>query len=127
MKRYVILAALLFPLVQAPLAASAAQPLDASTSQRQAILDLEFQLNDPGQPAAQAHALQTRVASLQSTIETSDIPTALVPAYGGCDADRSVLAYLQDRLQNGNLDPQSQYTDRRNIHDVSANLKQRGC
>jgi hypothetical protein len=98
MKRHVIAAAVVSTLALA---------------QNQHVLDIEYQLNQPGMPAAQAQAAQNQAP--------------MVPVYGSCDADRSVIAYLQDQVQNGNLDAGSAYVDRRNIYDLQVNLRQRGC
>jgi hypothetical protein len=90
-------------------------------------LDLEHRLNDPGMPAAQATAVQNQIAALEAQVNGTDIPALTVPVYGGCDADRSALSYLQDEVQNGGLDQQTLYTYRRNIYDLQVNMRQRGC
>jgi hypothetical protein len=111
-----------------PAAASAASmPLAASQVQRQAILDTEYALSDPGMTAAAATAAQNRVAQLQTQINDNAVPTLPVPVYGGCDADQSALAYLQDQVNTADLDQQTLYTYKRNIYDLQVNLRQRGC
>ncbi len=98
-----------------------------SLAQRQAILNLEYQLNQPGIPAASQPALQQRAASLESQANGTALPALALPVYGSCDADRSVIAYLQDDLTNGDLGYQQQQTDRTAIYDLQVNLQQRGC
>lgn len=111
-----------------PVAAPAQTPLVRSQAQRQQILDLEFQMNiPPGLPAARSAQLQSEAQQLQQQLNGSDSPPAEVPLFGGCDADSAVLSYLQDEVQNGDLDAQTLYTYNRNIYDVSVNMKQRGC
>jgi hypothetical protein len=110
-----------------PVAAQAQIPLVSSQVQRQSILDLEYYLNYPGLPSAQAEAAKVEIANIEAQINGPDLATLTVPAYGGCDADQSLLAYLQDLVANGNLDPQSIYAYDRNIYDISVNLRQRGC
>lgn len=111
-----------------PVVAAAQTPLAQSQAQRQQILDLEFQMNVPPSISATRTAqLQTQAQQIQTQIDGSDLPALAIPVYGGCDADRAVLSYLQDEVQNGNLDAQSLYTYNRNIYDISVNLKQRGC
>lgn len=126
MKRSIAFGITLF-LTAVPVAAPAAMPLAASQVQRQTILDLEYQLNVPGTPAARATAIQNQIASLEAQINGSDVPALSVPVYGGCEADQSVLSYLQDEVQNGDLDQDTLYTYRRNIYDLQVNLRQRGC
>jgi hypothetical protein len=110
-----------------PVAAQAQIPLVSSQVQRQSILDLEYLLNYPGLPPAQAEAASAETQAIQTQINGPDLPALNVPVYGGCDADQSLLAYLQDLVQNANLDPQSIYAYKRNIYDISVNLRQRGC
>jgi hypothetical protein len=57
----------------------------------------------------------------------SDFPTATIPQWGTCDADNSVIAYLQDQLATTNLDYQQTVIDQRALYDLRVNLKQRGC
>ncbi|HEY5341256.1 MAG TPA: hypothetical protein VIK27_09540 [Candidatus Aquilonibacter sp.] len=109
-----------------PVAASA-QSLADNQGQRQAILNVEYQLNQPGVPAASVPGLQQRVAALESQVNGAAFPTVAVPVYGSCDADRSVIAYLHDELTNTDIDYQQQQTDRTAIHDLQANLHQRNC
>lgn len=107
--------------------AAGAQTLAQNAPIRQAILELEYRLVDPGVAPAQVAALQARVAQLQAQANGSDFPTATVPAWGSCDADTSVIAYLQDQLATSNLDYQQTVIDQRAIYDLQVNYKQRGC
>lgn len=125
---YVIATGLLLCAAALPLATPAQTPLAQTQAQRQQILDLEFAANvPPSVPAARIAQLQTQAQQMQTQINGSDLPALAVPVYGGCDADHDVLSYLQDEVQNGNLDGQSRYTYERNIYDISVNLKQRDC
>ena len=108
-------------------AIAGAQTLAQNANTRQAILELEYQMLQPGVTPERVTAIQAQVAALETQANGSDFPTAPVPAYGSCDADNAVIAYLQDQLATTNLDYQQTVIDRRAIYDRSVNLKQRGC
>ena len=79
------------------------------------------------QAVAAVAALQAQAAQLQAQANGSDFPTATIPQWGTCDADNSVIAYLQDQLATTNLDYQQTVIDQRALYDLGVNLKQRGC
>jgi hypothetical protein len=108
-------------------AASGAQTLAQNANTRQAILEVEYQLLQPGVSPDRVAALQARAAQLQAQANGSDFPTATIPQWGTCDADNSVIAYLQDQLATTNLDYQQTVIDQRALYDLRVNLKQRGC
>jgi hypothetical protein len=124
MKQLVLLA---LALAMAAPTAAGAQNLAQNAPTRQAILELEYQLLQPGVAPARVAAIQAQVAQLEAQANGSDFPTAPVPAYGSCDADNSAIAYLQDQLANTNLDYQQTVIDRIGIHDLQVNLHERGC
>ncbi|MGC2131403.1 MAG: hypothetical protein WA629_15065 [Candidatus Aquilonibacter sp.] len=124
MKQFALLA-LALALVT-PLAAGA-QNLAANAPQRQAILEREYQLNQPGVPTAIATQLQAQITQLETQANGSAVPPLGVPVYGTCDANNSLIAYLQDQLANSNLDYQQTVIDNRAVYDLQVNLKQRGC
>lgn len=107
--------------------AAGAQTLAQNANTRQAILEVEYQLLQPGVSPDRVAALQARAAQLQAQANGSDFPTLTIPQWGTCDADNSVIAYLQDQLATTNLDYQQTVIDHRAIYDLSVNLKQRGC
>jgi len=107
--------------------AAGAQNLAQNANTRQAILEIEYQLLQPGVAPDRVAALQARAAQLQTQANGSDFPTLTVPQYGSCDADNSVIAYLQDQLATTNLDYQQTVIDQRGIYDLQTNRKQRGC
>ncbi|HTU69890.1 MAG TPA: hypothetical protein VMF11_06175 [Candidatus Baltobacteraceae bacterium] len=104
-----------------------AQNLAKNAPTRQAIMELEYQLNQPGVPDARAAQLQSQIAQLETQANGSDYPTLPVPVYGSCDADNSAIAFLQDQLATVDLDYQQTVIDQRAIYDLGVNLKQRGC
>jgi hypothetical protein len=108
-------------------AAAGAQTLAQNANTRQAILEVEYQLLQPGVSPDRVAALQARAAQLQAQANGSDFPTATIPQWGTCDADNSVIAYLQDQLATTNLDYQQTVIDQRALYDLRVNLKQRGC
>jgi len=87
-----------------PLAAGA-QNLATNAPQRQAILDLEYLLNQPGVPAARAAQLAAEITQLETQANGSVLPP----------------------LATSNLDYQQTVIDNRAIYDLQVNLKQRGC
>ena len=107
--------------------AAGAQNLATNAPQRQAILDLEYLLNQPGVPAARAAQLAAEITQLETQANGSVLPPLGVPVYGTCDANNSLIAYLQDQLATSNLDYQQTVIDNRAIYDLQVNLKQRGC
>ncbi|MGB6061297.1 MAG: hypothetical protein WBG27_06340 [Candidatus Aquilonibacter sp.] len=109
-----------------PLAAGA-QNLAANAPQRQAILELEYLLNQPGVPPARAAQLQAQITQLETQANGTEIPPLPVPVYGTCDANNSLIAYLQGQLATSDLDYQQTVIDNRAIYDLQVNLKQRGC
>jgi hypothetical protein len=108
-------------------AAAGAQTLAQNANTRQAILEVEYQLLQPGVSPSRVAALQAQAAQLQAQANGSSFPTATVPQWGTCDADNSVIAYLQDQLATTNLDYQQTVIDQRALYDLGVNLKQRGC
>ena len=109
-----------------PLAAGA-QNLATNAPQRQAILELEYLLNQPGVPAADVPQIQARITQLETQANGNAVPPLGVPIYGTCDANNSLIAYLHDQLATSNLDYQQTVIDNRAIYDLQVNLKQRGC
>lgn len=123
---HLVTLALAVSLAAAPSIAPA-QDLAQNAPTRQAIMELEYQLNIPGVPNARAAQLQSQVTQLETQANGSAYPTLPVPVYGTCDADQSLVAFLQDQLANVDLDYQQKVIDQRAIYDLSVNLKQRGC
>jgi protein tyrosine phosphatase (PTP) superfamily phosphohydrolase (DUF442 family) len=121
------LAAWALALALVPSVASAQIAMQSSQNQRQAILDTEYALNVPGLPVTQASAAQSRITQFETAINATSVPALAVPQYGGCDADRGMLSYLQNQLQRGNLDQTSIEIDQRALYDLNVNLRQRGC
>jgi hypothetical protein len=119
--------AVLFCAAVLPISASAQIPLADSQVQRQRILDLEYWLNIPGLPSAQADTVNNEVIAIQTQVNGPDLQPLSVPNYGGCAADQSILSYLQDEVANAGLDKQTLYSYNRNIYDLEVNLRQRGC
>lgn|GEM_PF-7134233 len=117
---------LLAAALSVPLAARS-ETLVQSASQRQAIMELEYQLNQPGVPAALASSIQSRAQQIQTAINGTNAPALSVPQYGSCDGDQATIAYLQDELANSDIDYQQQVIDGRAIHDLAVNLRARGC
>jgi hypothetical protein len=107
--------------------AAGAQNLAANAPQRQAIQELEYVLNQPGVPPARAAQLQAQIAQLETQANGTDVPPLAVPVYGTCDANNSLIAYLQGQLATDDLDYQQRVIDNRAIYDIQVNLKQRGC
>jgi hypothetical protein len=108
-------------------ASAGAQTLAQNANTRQAILEVEYQLLQPGVSPSRVAAFQAQAAQLQAQANGSDFPTATIPQWGTCDADTSVIAYLQDQLAMSNLDYQQTVIDARAIYDLQVNYKQRGC
>jgi hypothetical protein len=101
--------------------------LAQNAPQRQAIQELQYLLNQPGVPTARAAQLQAQVAQLETQANGSDLPALPVPVYGTCDANNSLIAYIQGQLASSNLDYQQRVIDNRAIYDLQVNLRQRGC
>ena len=108
-------------------ALAGAQTLAQNANTRQAILEVEYQLLQPGVAPDRVAALQAKAAQLQNQANGSDFPTLTIPQYGSCDADNSVISYLQDQLSTTDLDYQQTVIDQRGVYDLQTNLKQRGC
>lgn len=108
-------------------AVAGAQTLAQNANTRQAILEVEYQLLQPGVAPDRVAALQARAAQLQAQANGSDFPTATIPQWGSCDANNGLIAYLQNQLDTSDLDYQQTVIDHRAIYDLSVNLKQRGC
>lgn len=106
--------------------AAAQSPLYTSANDRQAIMELEYQLNQPGVPPARQTQLESQITAIETKINTSGDPNLAVPEYGSCDADRGLIQYLQDEVTT-DIDYQQQVDDNRQIHDLSAILKAKGC
>jgi len=107
--------------------AGGAQTLAQNANTRQAILELEYQLMDPGVTPARATQIEAQVTQLETKANGNELDTLPVPAYGSCDADTSTIAYLQNELSTADLDYQQTVIDQRAIYDLGVNLKQRGC
>jgi hypothetical protein len=106
--------------------AAAQPPLFTSANDRQTIMDLEYQLNQPGVPPARQTQLETQITQIETKMNTNGEPNLAVPEYGSCNADRGLIQYLQDELTT-DLDYQQQVDDNRQIHDINAILKAKGC
>jgi hypothetical protein len=111
----------------APTVSSAAEPLIQSAVQRQQIMELEYLLNEPGLPPAEATRLQGQAMQLQDKINGPDLTSLNLPVYGSCEADDAMIAYLQDEMANSNLDYQSHVIFQRAIRDLEVNISARGC
>ena len=118
------LLALALALTAAP--AMAQDALAQNANERQAIMELEYQLNQPGVPPARQTQLENQITALETKINTNGEPNLAVPIYGSCDATRGLVQYLQNQLTT-DLDYQQQVIDNRAIHDLNAILAARGC
>jgi hypothetical protein len=108
-------------------AAARSETLAQSASARQAIMELEYQLNQPGAPTTVTAAMQSRILAIQTQINGNDAPALSVPVYGSCDANQATISYLQDEIANSDIDYQQLIIDQRAIHDLQVNSRQRGC
>jgi hypothetical protein len=106
--------------------AAAQSPLYTSANDRQTIMELEYQLNQPGVPPARQTQLESQITAIETKINTNGEPNLAVPEYGSCDADRGLIQYLQDELTT-DIDYQQQVDDNRQIHDLNAILKAKAC
>lgn len=137
-------------------AAAIAQTLPQSTQDRQAIANLEYQANLPGtDPATKAHIAQ-QISQLQYRINTrplvepmptfgpswnmqpgvpSTLPTLntqqTLPTtptiYGSCDADKAVLAYLQEEVSSPATSTQERSYDFARIGDLQRAIAKAHC
>jgi hypothetical protein len=106
--------------------AIAQDSLAQNANERQAIMELEYQLNWVGVPPARATELQNQIDQIETKINTNGEPNLPVPAYGSCDADRGLIQYLQDQ-NTTDIDYQQRVDNNRAIHDLNAILAARGC
>ena len=106
--------------------AMAQDTLAQNANERQAILELEYQLNQPGVPPARQTQLENQITAIETKINTNGEPNLGVPVYGSCDATRGLVQYLQNELTT-DIDYQQQVIDNRAIHDLNAILAARGC
>jgi hypothetical protein len=106
--------------------AMAQDALAQNASERQAIMELEYQLNQPGVPPARQTQLENQIAQIETKINTNGEPNLAVPVYGSCDADRGMVQYLQNQ-NTTDIDYQQQVNNNRAIHDINAILAARGC
>ncbi len=123
MKQLYLLALALL-LTAAP--AMAQDALTQNANERQAIMELEYQLNQPGVPPARQTQLETQITAIETRINTNGQPNLAVPIYGTCDADHGLISYLQNQ-NTTNIDYQQHVNNDRAIHDLSAILAARGC
>lgn len=122
--KQVCLLALVFALTAAP--AMAQDPLLTNASERQQIMELEYQLNQPGVPPARATQLANQITQIETKINTNGEPNLAVPVFGSCDADRGLIQYLQNQ-NTTDIDYQQHVNNERAIHDLNAILAARGC
>ena len=135
----------------------AAQSLPPSTQDRQAIATLTYQANLPGTSATERAAIARRISELQYQINTRPLiapmptiapnwtgnvapinqlpalnpnatPVPLGPSiYGSCEAERSVVAYLDEQLSL----PSTTYQERQYAlsrrAELEKDLRARGC
>jgi hypothetical protein len=120
------LALLVLALLMTAAPASAQDSLAQNAAERQAIMELEYQLNWIGVPPARATALQNQIDQIETKINTNGEPNLAVPVYGSCDADRGLVQYLQDQ-NTTDIDYQQLVDNKRAIHDLNAILAARGC
>jgi len=106
--------------------AMAQDSLAQNANERQAIMELEYQLNQPGVPAARQMQLENQITAIETKINTNGEPNLAVPVFGSCDANRGLIQYLQDELTT-DIDYQQQVDNNRAIHDINAILAARGC
>jgi len=106
--------------------AMAQDSLAQNANERQAIMELEYQLNQPGVPAARQTQLENQITAIETKINTNGEPNLAVPVFGSCDANRGLIQYLQDELTT-DIDYQQQVDNNRAIHDINAILAARGC
>jgi hypothetical protein len=120
------LAFLALALLMTAAPAFAQDSLAQNADERQAIMELEYQLNWIGVPPATATALQNQIDQIETKINTNGEPNLGVPVYGSCDATRGLIQYLQDQ-NTSDIDYQQHVDNNRAIHDLNAILKARGC
>jgi len=141
----------------APLLALAQTTLPQSTQDRQQIQNLQFQANLPGTSATDRAQIQRQITQLQYQINTrspiAPMPTLtpgwninvlnggnlpqlsvnptyapLTPTiYGSCDGDRSVIAYLNEELQQPSTTRQERIYDNNQKALIEKDLKAKGC
>ena len=139
-----------------PLIASAQTTLPPSTQDRQHIADLQYQLTQPGTSAADRARIEREISQLQYQINTrpaiqpapaitpnwsgsltlgnlprldpNATPVPLGPAvYGSCEADRAVIEYLKQELQDPTTSHQERTYDRAKLNELETDLKSRNC
>ncbi len=123
MKQLYLLALALL-LTAAP--AMAQDSLAQNAAERQAIMELEYQLNWLGVPPTRQTQLESQITAIETKINTNGEPNLAVPVYGTCDADRGLIQYLQNQ-NTTDIDYQQQVNNNRAIHDLYAILATRGC
>lgn len=123
MKQLYLLALALL-LTAAP--AIAQDSLAQNASERQAIMELEYQLNQPGVPPARQTQLENQITALETKINTNGEPNLAVPVYGSCDANRGLIQYLQNQ-NTTDIDYQQLVDNNRAIHDINAILAAKAC
>lgn len=140
-----------------PLLALAQTTLPQSTQDRQQIQNLQYQANLPGTSAADRAQIQRQITQLQYQINTRPLiepmPT-LTPGwnggiltsgnlpqlsanptiapmtptiYGSCDADRAVIAYLNQEISLPSTGRQERNYDIDQRNQVQKDLKAKGC
>lgn len=118
------LLALALLLTAAP--AMAQDTLAQNANERQAIMELEYLLNQPGVPPARQTQLENQITAIETKINTNGEPNLAVPVYGSCDATRGLVQYLQNQ-NTTDVDYQQHVDNLRAIHDLNAILAARGC
>ncbi len=106
--------------------ALAQDSLAQNANERQAILELEYQLNQPGVPPARQTQLENQITAIETKINTNGQPNLAVPVYGTCDADHGMVQYLQNQ-NTTDIDYQQHVNNDRAIHDLNAILAAKGC
>jgi hypothetical protein len=106
--------------------AFAQDSLAQNANERQAIMELEYQLNQPGVPAARQTQLENQITAIETKINTNGEPNLAVPVYGTCDADRGLIQYLQNQ-NTSDIDYQQLVDNNRQIHDINAILATKAC
>lgn len=139
-----------------PLLAFAQTSLPQSTQDRQQIQNLQFQANLPGTSAADRAQIERRITELQYQINTrpliepmptltpgwngASLPGGKLPQlsnttvapitptiYGSCDADRAVIAYLEQEMQLPSTSRQERLYDADQKQQLEKDLRSKGC
>lgn len=135
---------------------AAAQTLPQSTQDRQAIANLEYQANLPGTSPATRAQIQQQISELQYRINTRPLiqPMPTLPptwqqqpglssslphvsakntvpmtatVYGSCDADKAVLAYLQEQVKLPSTTTDERNYDRQRIGNLQREIAKERC